>query len=52
VYDGRHGCYFSFGEVASRIGVRIIEERGLSDEEKTIVPASVGGVAGGEKYAR
>eukprot|EP01104_Vermistella_antarctica_P017669 TRINITY_DN6304_c0_g1_i1.p1 TRINITY_DN6304_c0_g1~~TRINITY_DN6304_c0_g1_i1.p1 ORF type:complete len:349 (+),score=96.83 TRINITY_DN6304_c0_g1_i1:233-1279(+) len=41
-----------FTAVAKQIGERIIKERFLPDEEKTIPPVTqvMGGVAGGEKY--
>jgi hypothetical protein len=44
-------CLADFVDTASKYGLIIISELFLPVAKKTIKPASVGGIAGGEKYA-
>ena len=49
VFDSFTSIYSDFREAAKNIGRTIISEMHLPDEHKTIVPVSLGGVAGGQK---
>ncbi|KAL6062793.1 Clu domain-containing protein [Balamuthia mandrillaris] len=50
VYDQIKQLAMDFMETAKLYGTIIIREQCLPDGEKTIPPASAGGIAGGEKY--
>jgi len=50
-YDAMHRLSMDFLGVAETYGRVIISELSLPDEDKTIKPINIGGVAGGSKYA-
>jgi hypothetical protein len=50
-FDALHRLYMDFLGVAETYGKVIIAERSLPDEEKSIKPINIGGMAGGSKFS-